>query len=33
MFITAMHQKPEKKPTNEEDKPSTATLKVVVPDG
>ena len=33
MFITAIHQKPEKKTTNEDDKPSTATLKVVVPDG
>lgn len=33
MFITAIHQKPEKKSTIEDDKPSTATLKVVVPDG
>ena len=33
MFITAFHQKPEKKPSNEDDKPSTATLKIAVPDG
>lgn len=33
MFITAFHQKPEKKTQTEDDKPSSATLKVVVPDG